>query len=367
MHLLLDHQAFVMQRYGGISKYFAALSSGILLDEEIDHKLKLLYTENGYLSKKSNVLSDIPGHWLLKKTSRMERWNRRYFSLLLKQNNYDVFHPTYYHPYFLDHVQKPYVITVHDMIHELFPEFFHPHDPTAQFKRKVIERASHIIAISESTKHDLQRLLNVPDHKVSVVYHGWFSPKSNEKVREERLTSGDKRYVLYVGERSAYKNFYRFMTAMAYVMHENPDLHLVCAGGGYFGKAETEYLRRLNILDRIRQVTVNENELGSLYRNAVFFCYPSIYEGFGLPILESFANDCPVSVSNTSCFKEVGGDAVSYFDPYQIDSMIGTFESLLNRMDLRQLFIDKGKIRLEAFTEESCVKNTLNVYKMLKN
>src|SRR5690606_39016453 len=94
----------------------------------------------------------------------------------------------------------------------------------------------------------------------------------------------------------------------------------------------------------------------------LFFCYPSLYEGFGLPILEAFASDCPVACSDTSCFIEVGGQAVSYFDPYSVEDMEAAFQNLIDNSDLRKSHISLGQRRLEVFPEEVCVAKTLKVY-----
>src|SRR5690606_25160353 len=144
MRVLYDHQAFVMQRYGGISKYFASLSSGMSHGGDVIADVKILHTDNGYLSSKNHVLPFAFGRRWLKKKSRMERWNKRYSTYLIQQNDFDLLHPTYYDSYFLEYTRKPYVITVHDMIHELFPEYFHMQDPTALNKRKVIGKAAHV-------------------------------------------------------------------------------------------------------------------------------------------------------------------------------------------------------------------------------
>jgi len=254
------------------------------------------------------------------------------------------------------------------MIHELFPEYFSPTDLTPYFKRKVIEEARHIIAISESTKNDLMRLMRVPEDKISVIYHGLFEPTIylNQDDEVGIKVNSEKQYVLYVGERGAYKNFYRFILAIESIMKRHTNLHVVCAGGGSFGSAELEYLTRLNISDRVVQMTVDELKLKKLYKDALFFCYPSLYEGFGLPILEAFAYGCPVVVSNTSCFAEVGGNAAKYFNPYHIDDMIDAFQSVIESSNLRTALIAAGSERLKLFSIESCLEKTVEVYRKSK-
>lgn len=361
-----DYQMFNIQKFGGISKYFAALEGGLSKAGDIVAELKLLHSENGYLSQKHHLLPYGIGHFFFKKRSRAERWNRYYSNILLKESDFDVFHPTYYDPYFLSFLTKPFVLTVHDMIHELYPEYYYSSDDTSYCKRKVIERADHIIAISESTKRDLQRFYHVPDQKISVIYHGLFDISSTEadghSVDPPIQASP---YILYVGERSFYKNFYRFARVFARLSKRHAYVRLICAGGGMFGDNEKEHLRKLGILEKVTHVSVNDSQLKHLYEKALFFCYPSLYEGFGLPILEAFSNGCPVAVSNTSCFGEVGGDAVAYFDPYKEESMETTMLHLLESTDLRRQFAIGGSARLPLFSVEQCLASTLKVYQNL--
>jgi glycosyltransferase involved in cell wall biosynthesis len=365
MKILYDHQMFSIQRYGGISRYFANLYHFLNKQEDVEVKLGVLHTRNYYIQNEKRPLPNALGKWLLKKDNKLYKWNKRYSRRLVKLGDFDIFHPTYYHPYFLPHIKKPFVITVHDMIYELFPEFFPGDDIYIPNKRKIIERADHIIAISESTKRDIQQLLQIKEDKITVVYHGYYEDAPGEAVN---YTPPFDKYILFVGDRYAYKNFNRFIKAVAPILHSDSTINLICTGGGKLLGPETELLYRNRLENRAMQVSATDKELKVLYKKALVFVFPSLYEGFGFPILEAFNSKCPAVTSNTSCFKEVGGDAVIYFDPYDIDQMRTAISTVINNNLLADDLREKGADRLKLFTIEKCVEQTKEVYrKMLKS
>ncbi|MFC0321578.1 MULTISPECIES: glycosyltransferase family 4 protein [Olivibacter] len=365
MKILFDHQIFSLQNYGGISRYFSALSQGLKSNEGISSHIKLLYSRNHYLEAKNSVLSKTMGELFLKKQKKIYKWNEKYSKYLIGKNDFDVFHPTYYNPYFLDSLKRPYVITVHDMIHELFPEFFAPNDETVLVKKKAINKANHIIAISESTKRDLQLLLNIPEDKITVIHHSLFDKLViHSEPQEQGKSKHSVPYVLYVGSRDGYKNFYKFITATANIL-KGYDIALLCVGGGSFGIAEVELINRLNLAQYVKQVDAHEEELKLYYANAVCFVYPSLYEGFGLPILEAFNNKCPVVCSNTSCFPETAGDSAVYFNPKDIDDIAAAVNLVLTDEKLRSNLIENGLKRLQMFSLTNCLQKTMDCYNKL--
>ncbi|WP_341842317.1 glycosyltransferase family 1 protein [Chitinophaga caseinilytica] len=359
MKVYFDHQVFSWQRYGGISRYFANIYNSLHDRGYTDCKITLLYSRNHYIQDQKFPLSPMLGERLLRKQRKLEKWNRKYSKYLIGKNDFDILHPTYYDPYFLTRLKKPFVITVHDMIHELFPEFFSPHDHNIPFKRATITKADHIIAISESTKNDLQRVFNIPDHKISVVYHGY---QEAHVPADPAFKPPFPEYLLFVGDRAGYKNFARFVQAVQPLL-DRYDINLICAGGGDFGVAEKELLIRAGIEHRAKQISATEAQLNALYQGALAFVYPSLYEGFGLPILEAFRNNCPIVSSNTSCFHEVGGDAVAYFDPYQVEDMTQAIDSVINSRDRSGELRAKGLVQLDKFPMQVCMDKTLEVYR----
>lgn len=357
MRVLYDHQIFTMQTHGGISRYFANLSAGI---DEIDNsssEVSILHSDNYYVKNKSFLPQSI-GKRIFKKERRLTKWSRRYSEYVLGQGQYDVFHPTYYEPYYLNKIKKPYVLTVHDLIHEIHPEFFSFHDLTFKFKRQSIENASHLIAISESTKNDLQTVYGVNEKNISVIHHGHQIISFAEKTIELPFS----KFVLFVGERIRYKNFKTFLYAMKRIQRFNSDIGIVCAGGGAFTSVDLELIKTLNIKN-IFQATVGDSELRFLYRKASAFVYPSLTEGFGLPILEAFSNNCPTIVSDIEPFREVGSDVCEYFDPNNPEDMARAIESIVNSDQYAEQMKEKGKLRLKEFSMDKCIKKTEEVYK----
>ncbi|WP_316837467.1 glycosyltransferase family 1 protein [Pedobacter nutrimenti] len=360
LNILYDHQIFTMQHYGGISRYFASIQSGLEKQPDIHFNNGVLYSKNYYI-KDNTYLPSYLSKVFLKKDRSIQKWNRKYSEYLIKKDNYDVFHPTYYNPYFLKSIKKPFVITVHDMIHELFPEMFEPGDVFVNYKRRCIENAAHIIAISQSTKNDIINILGVDENRISVVHHG-FRPQMS--VTSD-LTDSEKKqdYLLFVGDRKGYKNFPRLATALTPFLKRNPEIKLVCAGGGAFQSAELELFIRLGISDRVQQISASDETLSRLYKNAMAFLFPSLYEGFGLPILEAFQNDCPIIASQTDCFKEIGEDAIQYFNPYEESSILNALEEVVENKQKALTLVNRGRQQLQKFPMESCIDKTLNIYR----
>ena len=283
--------------------------------------------------------------------------NKRYS--LYKIRKADVFHPTFYDDYFLEKDmlgRKSLVLTVHDMTAEKYI----PNDETIKQKHRLIKRADKVIAISNNTKNDILHYVPVNPDKIHVVYHGISCV--NPALTGERLF--DRPYVLYVGARYSYKNFRLLVNSFAKIASRFKDLILVCTGSP-FNVNELAYFESLKIIDRVYSRFVSEPELCNLYKYATCFVYPSLYEGFGLPILEAFTLNCPVLAANTSCFPEVGGDAIYYFDPLSEDSLIDAMIHILEDSQLREFFISKAKIRVRNFSWDKTAKEMACIYKEL--
>jgi glycosyltransferase involved in cell wall biosynthesis len=249
------------------------------------------------------------------------------------------------------------------MIHERFPEYFPGWDRTAITKQRAVERADHVICISENTRRDLLEICDIRPERVSVVHLGFNSPQT-QSIPAGSLIDGP--YLLHVGIRSGYKNFQRLLVAYA----GNPALHeryrLVCFGGRKFSHAEEHQRKALGLAeDRLVWLGGSDSVLMQLYRHAAAFVYPSLYEGFGIPPLEAMAHDCPVVCSNSGSIPEVVGDAGEFFDPCDtaaIAQAIGNVAGSQARADeLRTL----GRQRITRFTWEQCASGTHAVYSAL--
>jgi len=171
-----------------------------------------------------------------------------------------------------------------------------------------------------------------------------------------------KKYILFVGSRSGYKNFNLFVEAITPLLVKDNELKLVCVGGGNFKEIENEKFKRLNIINKIYQYSVNDDILTYLYKKAVAFIFPSLYEGFGIPILEAFSCGCPVIASNTSSLPEVAGDAAVYFDPTDKLSMLNSIQKVIYNDELKKQLINKGIERVKEFTWEKTAEKTKMLY-----
>jgi glycosyltransferase involved in cell wall biosynthesis len=178
----------------------------------------------------------------------------------------------------------------------------------------------------------------------------------------EEAVAVPESYLLYVGDRARYKNFRTFFLAYAMLARSRPDLHLVCVSPKRFRRAELDLIEGFGLERRCIHLRANDRQLAFLYRNAALFVYPSLYEGFGLPILEAFAADCPVALSDASCFPEIAGEAAVYFDPSSVTSIAGALESGLSCRASRQRLIRGGRERLKRFSWAATAEKTAAVY-----
>ncbi|NGM64776.1 glycosyltransferase family 4 protein [Sphingobacterium sp. SGR-19] len=362
MKILYDHQIFLAQGFGGISRYFSMLMEGIQHTSNVSYSFSM-YGNHDYFQSDEMVLK--PDYFQRKRFRRypqkMSEANQSYVLKKLLEKDIDVFHPTYYDHYYLDVIRKPFVITIHDMIYEKYAGFFSPNDPTPYEKRVLIERADKIITISQKTKEDILYYNRIDENKIDVVYHG---VDLDRIITYEDNMILPEEYVLYVGSRFGYKNFPLFVEAFSYLPTKKKDLKLIVVGSA-LGVAEKELLYRNNILDKTIQMSVTDSQLNTLYKNAIMLVYPSLYEGFGLPILEAFKNGCPVLLSQASCFPEVAGDAAAFFEPTSPESLVYEMLRIIDDTSYRNSLIGKGTAKLAMYDMAKCVKGTIDAYRSI--
>ncbi|MBI0584303.1 MAG: glycosyltransferase family 4 protein, partial [Methanomassiliicoccus sp.] len=371
--VLYDHQIFSMQPLGGISRYYvemidryekqADIEPVIAAGEVLTFDLRATATYRTQNPRPSAMKRKLFALSKDRAGVDLMYWSNMRRSLkAVKKGDFDVFQPTYYDPYFLDAIgSKPFYLEVHDMIHELYPELF-PGSPVSAWKKRLVERAARIVTVSDSTRSDLVRLFGVEPGRVRTIHQG-VSLRPELSRPQDAPSDLPERYVLFVGKRSGYKNFDRFAEVMSRLMSEDRGLHLVCAGGGPFSPAEAATLERLGIGTRSRQSAVSDSALCQLYARARAFVFPSLYEGFGLPVLEAFACGCPAVLACASSLPEIGGDAAVYFDPQDAGSM----EEALGRTALddrqRERMVALGRERVKQFSWDRTAEETQKVYR----
>jgi len=359
MKILYDHQMFSYQKFGGITKYFVELIKNI--SEENQCLLSLLFSENHYLKenrklfKKSNLL---PSNEFKGKATAKEylaKLNKAYSNYRIASNKFDLFHPTFYDAYFLEVLKKPYVVTVHDLIEFRYKDTFFKHSLNRPHMEKVIQNANRIIAISENTKEDLLNTFNLNPDAIDVIHHGF-----NDTAKSKKTNHFGK-YILFVGDRGSYKNFVGLVAAVSGLLKKDKGLKLVCVGKAFIPE-ELELFKELNVDEQLFALNVDEATLNELYSHALVFVYPSLYEGFGMPILEAFSNNCPVCLSDASCFPEIAGEAAAYFDPTDKDSMTQCIEKVMSDKGIAEKLRRAGKTRLKDFSWKKTADMTLNTY-----
>lgn len=235
-------------------------------------------------------------------------------------------------------------------------------DFQVKIKPLLCREAAHIIAVSENTKKDLINILGVSEKKISVIYHG--APSHTNDINTVPLIKG--RYLLYVGRRDFYKGFQQMIKSLAPVLTRHPDLKIVCTGSE-FQKEEISFLRSLKISDSVIQIHANDKDLHNLYSNALCFIYPSLYEGFGIPILEAYSANCPVLLNSTSCFPEIAQEAALFFHlDYDSSDLEQTMEKFLTwGTEEREKLIKKQLTRLNDFSWEKSSQQLANIYSSL--
>lgn len=360
MNILYDYQVLLWQKYGGISRYFYELASRLSEKEQV--AVPVFSSVNYYFEKffdKASKDKQIPH------TYRLVEFVNRYLTKKELKRQIDIFHPTYYSDYFLNYKsisegKTKFILTVHDMTHEIFPQYFSADDKTAELKRKLIIRADKIIAISENTKKDILHFIPETDpEKISVIYHS--SSLRCDSGYKSKIDFPDK-YILFVGQRSGYKNFEALAKAFSLVSKKKHDIMLLCVGGGTaFTAEEYQLLDRLGIADKVTHMRLGDNDLCAAYSNALCFVFPSLYEGFGIPVLEAMANSCPAVLARASCLEEIGGDGAVYFDPYNEKELADIIFEL--NEEKRRDMISKGRRRSECFSWEKTTAQTLELYR----
>ena len=270
---------------------------------------------------------------------------------------------------------KKSVITVHDLAIYENPSWF----PSQIFSTKLLvprslRSADTIIAVSQSTKKDLQDIFNVPAKKIKVIYEGASVDKI--KVKNKKLDSLFKfklslNYILFVGTLTPRKNIVNLLRAYKKVLTWNPRLaghQLVLAGArDYKSELVFDEIKLLRLTKQVRYLGyVTHNQKMELIKNATCFTYPSSYEGFGLPVLEAMSLGTPVITSNVSSLPEVAGRAALLVDPEKEEDIAAALKKILNDRALRLRLSRLGRQQAEKFNWETCARETLGVYEKFK-
>lgn len=253
------------------------------------------------------------------------------------------------------------IVTIHDLIFERFPQFYSFFDRKIHFWKfkKAAETADLVIAISEQTKQDIIRFLNIPEEKIRVVYQGCHQAFKEQPSEEFLAQIREKyhlpeRFILNVGTIEERKNLLSVAKAL-----KNTDIPLVVVGRKtpYFKKIEQEKGVKIQVLEG-----VSMTELAAIYRLADIFIYPSLFEGFGIPVIEALFSETVVITSNLSCLPEAGGEHSVYVNPLDINDIKAKIIFLWNNEAERKCRAEKGLEFVQKFNDENIAKDLMKVY-----
>lgn len=370
MRIAFDQQAFCRRPYTGISRYITRLAEELSSFADLQVRIFAQPHVNALLAPLPQTL--VSGFYL-KRHPRPARplirqLSRHMSAKAIRHWKPDIVHETYYSRWGIPGSNCPVLITVHDMIHELFPEHFHRFDRITMQKRAAVQRADHIISVSDSTRKDLIRLLGVPAERITVVHLGVDLPNIDAWRQAEPNLGFDlptRPFLLYVGERSGYKNFSLLLQAYCESLTINTDFDLVAFGGGAPSSVEIDWIHALGFSNRIHFRSGDDRRLAFVYSTANLLVYPSKYEGFGLPPVEAMSLGCPVICSNRGSLPEVVGDAAQQFDPDSLDDLTNAITRVALDSEVRANLIERGRRRAAQFSWQRCAKNTAKVYEQL--
>lgn len=362
MRIAFDEQAFQLQAFGGVSRYITRVVEELQQGGD-DVRVFAPLHRNQYLRGSSvpkSVLISAAG--FPPKTGRLiKAFNRLITGRQIPAWRPDVVHETFYSVRPLGRRPLPTVVTVHDMIHERFPQMFADGGRGSREKALAVSRADHVICVSEATRRDLCDIFAFPVEKTSVVHHGVDVPKS--QASPDVSTARGRPYLLYVGLRGGYKNFFCLVKAVAQSPRLRSEFDIVTFGGPPLTLTEREAAFELGMpAAHLRYAGRGEQVLPALYRNAAAFVYPSLYEGFGMPLLEAMAHACPVASSCHGPCPEVAGDAAEYFDGSIAESMACAIEKIVFSPARRAELLKLGQDRAASFTWQRCATGTRSAY-----
>ena len=363
MKIAFDYQIFSQQRFGGISRYYSSLIRELIkLNQEVN--VYAGFYKNNFLKSLSNEF--VKGHYLKKyppKTGKVFNLINNLWSYnQINSSNSNLVHQTYYSNNAKINKKVPIVVTALDMIHELYPE---ENDDNSIYQRKknTFKRADHIICISNNTKDDLVNIYGVYPEKISVTY---LASNDWTNVCFQNIDNDiHSPYILYVGERSGYKNFSSLIKAFASSKYLRNDFNIITFGGKRFNKSELGFIESFGLLKNVKQRFGDDSVLASMYSGASALIYPSLYEGFGIPPLEAMAFNCPVIASNTSSIPEVVGIAGEYFNPTDIEDIKNAIENVVFSPSRIADLKYKGLDRVKEFSWRKCATETLEIYQKI--
>lgn len=298
-------------------------------------------------------------------------WDQLTYPIVAKKHGADLLHQPCFSAPFL--FKGPIVITIHDLISMLFPENipFASRMFYSKWMPITYGKATQIITVSQSTKNDVVRLLQIPPEKITVIplaveekYQKSLAKSEIERVKEKYKMKGE--YILHVGTLEPRKNLHFLISVFAKLIQDNKNdnLNLVIVGKkGWYFEGLFELVKKEGLENRVTFTGyVDDEDKPAIYQGAKMFAFPSLYEGFGLPPLEAMASGVPVISSNTSSMPEVVGDAGILLNPKDEKDWIEAITLVNTNEPKRKGMTEANKIQIEKFNWEKTAQKTIEIY-----
>lgn len=369
MKILYDGEIYSIFRRGGVIRYFHNLISRL---PDRCHPIVIGNSD----------MPESPPHPNLQQHFHTNRWvprslkfvrkslDRRYCRSRYRSLAPDLIHPTYFQNVArgrYDHRKVPLVLTVYDMIHERFADLIDRNGKHSQLKREAIARADHLICISQTTRQDLIERFGIPETRTSVTLLGvepqFFHQESPATTADDPVVAAP--YFVFVGRRDLYKNWDRFLEAFQQVQKKLTELRLAVVGSP-FTSEEMAQLQQMALQDAVVHLgTVDDPTLVRLYQKSLGFVFPTLWEGFGLPLLEGIASGTCVLASDIPVFREIADGGFQPFDPYDPEAIADAMRIIAEQPDRRRQVIENGRQLLGQYDWAQTAQRTYEIYQQV--
>lgn len=365
----------------GLGHYSRTLINSLSNDfPEHDYFLFNPKASNVFHFSKENIYEILPEKLIHKSFSSL--WRTKGVLKDLKKLNIEIYHGLSHEiPLGISKTKIKSVVTIHDLIFEHYPNQYNKIDIViyrAKFKY-ACKNATHIIAISEQTKKDIIRFYKIPENKITVCYQSCneqFAQQISDEKKEEirKRYSLPKEYLLSVGSIIERKNVLTICKALKLLPSSIP--LVVIGDGGLYKEVVKKYIAQNNLMNQVIFLSENEEakksisfktaaDFPAIYQMATAMIYPSVFEGFGIPVLEALLSQIPVITSNVSCLPETGGNAAFYINPTSEKEMANAIQEILENKPLVKEKIKLGLLHAQKFTPSKSALAVMNVYKTI--
>lgn len=310
-------------------------------------------------------------------------WRSNWVKKDLQKCNINIYHGLSHEiPINIQHTKTKSVVTIHDLIFERYPKQYNPFD-VAIYRKKFFyacKNANRIIAVSQQTKNDIVEFYKISPNKIDVCYQSCnpaFSVEVSleEKEKIKQYYKLPPQFFLYVGSIIERKNLLMLCKSlMLFNQNSNNKIPLVVIGnGGSYKQQVKKYITENNLQENIiflsekfnNQSFTSAADFPAIYQQALALIYPSIFEGFGIPVLEALWSKTPVITSCISCMPETGGNAALYTNPFNQQEIAEALFNVATNQSLRNQMIEKGNIHAQKFSPYNCANAVMNVYKRI--